>query len=60
MYERERVFRDATVALGTSVEDVLQAMRRPAGSAWQARRKLAAAALTAARSGPLPAGSPRG
>jgi hypothetical protein len=60
-YERERVFDDASVALGTRVQDVLQAMRRSAGPPWQARHKLAAAAaLAAARSGPLPAGVPHG
>jgi len=48
-YDRERVFRDATAALG--VEDIdafLHAMGRSIGPPWQAKQKLAAAAALAA------------
>ena len=48
-YDRERVFRDATAALG--VEDIdafLHAMGRSLGPPWQAKQKLAAAAALAA------------
>ena len=47
-YDRERVFRDATAALG--VEDIdafLHAMGRSIGPPWQAKQKLAAAAALA-------------
>jgi hypothetical protein len=49
-YDRERVFRDAAVALGD--EDIaafLQAMGRSIGPPWQAKHKLAAAAALAVR-----------
>ena len=48
-YDRERVFRDATAALG--VEDIdafLHAMGRSIGPPWQAKQKLAAATALAA------------
>jgi hypothetical protein len=48
-YERERVFRDASAALGREdIDDFLRAMGRSAGPPWQARHKLAAAAALAA------------
>jgi hypothetical protein len=48
-YDRERVFRDAAMALGREDVDVfLQAMGRSIGPPWQARHKLAAAAALAA------------
>jgi hypothetical protein len=48
-YDRERVFQEATVALGgKNVETVLQAMGRSIGPPWQAKHKLAAAAAIAA------------
>ena len=48
-YDRERVFREATVALGgKNVEVFLQAMGRSIGPPWQAKHKLAAAAALAA------------
>ena len=48
-YERERVFREAAVALGTEdIDAFLQAMGRPIGPPWQAKQKLAAAAALAA------------
>jgi len=44
-YERERVFRDATTALGDAdIDAFLRAMGRTAGPPWQAAHKLAAAA----------------
>ena len=51
-YERERVFRDAAVALGREdVDAVLHAMGRSSGPPWQAQHKLAAAAALAAMGG---------
>jgi hypothetical protein len=48
-YERERVFSDAAAALGgKDVNTFLSAMGRAAGSPWQAKHKLAAAAALAA------------
>jgi len=48
-YDRERVFQEATVALGgKNVEVFLQAMGRSIGPPWQAKHKLAAAAALAA------------
>jgi hypothetical protein len=48
-YDRERVFRDAAVALGREDIDVfLHAMGRSIGPPWQAKHKLAAAAALAA------------
>lgn len=48
-YDRERVFRDAALALGrTEVDAFLQAMGRSIGAPWQAKHKLAAAAAIAA------------
>jgi hypothetical protein len=52
-YERERVFRDAAVALGREdVEGVVSAMGRSIGPPGQARHKLAAAAALAATGRP--------
>ena len=52
-YDRERVFRDATAALGgEDVEAFLSAMGRSIGPPWQARHKLAAAAALAATGRP--------
>ena len=52
-YDRERVFRDAAVALGgEDIDAFLRAMGQRVGSPWQATHKLAAAAaLTAAMRG---------
>jgi hypothetical protein len=48
-YDRERVFQDATAALGgTDVDAFLRAMGRSIGPPWQAKHKLAAAAALAA------------
>jgi hypothetical protein len=48
-YDRERVFRDAAVVLGSEdVTDFLNAMGRSVGPPWQAKHKLAAAAALAA------------
>lgn len=48
-YDRDRVFRDASEALGRDdVDDLLRALGRAAGPPWQARHKLAAAAALAA------------
>jgi len=47
-YERERVFRDAALALGTDIDACLLAMGRSLGPPWQAKHKLAAAAAIAA------------
>ncbi|WP_224372963.1 hypothetical protein [Hyalangium versicolor] len=48
-YERERVFRDAAVALGREdIDAFLYAMGRSIGPPWQAQHKLAAAAALAA------------
>jgi hypothetical protein len=48
-YDRERVFHEATAALGgKDVEVFLQAMGRSIGPPWQAKHKLAAAAALAA------------
>ena len=48
-YDREQVFRDAAMVLGTKdVETFLNAMGRAIGPPWQARHKLAAAAAIAA------------
>ncbi|MBI3819463.1 MAG: hypothetical protein HY286_12275 [Planctomycetes bacterium] len=47
-YDRERVFRDAAVALGREdIDTVLHAMGRSIGPPWQAKHKLAAAAALA-------------
>lgn len=47
-YERERVFRDATAALGDEdIDAFLRAMGRAVGPPWQAGHKLAAAAALA-------------
>jgi hypothetical protein len=47
-YDRDRVFRDATLALGgKDVEAYLQEMGRSIGPPWQAKHKLAAAAALA-------------
>jgi len=43
-YERERVFLEATAALGRDIDAVLSAMGRSIGPPWQAQHKLAAAA----------------
>lgn len=48
-YDRERVFRDAAVALGREdIDAVLRAIGRSIGPPWQARHKLAAAAAIGA------------
>lgn len=48
-YDRERVFHEATAAIGgKDVEVFLQAMGRSIGPPWQAKHKLAAAAALAA------------
>jgi hypothetical protein len=48
-YDRERVFRDAAVALGgKDADDFLRTMGRLIGPPWQVKHKLAAAALAAA------------
>jgi hypothetical protein len=48
-YDRERVFRDAALALGRKdVDAFLRAMGRSIGPPWQARHKLATAAAIAA------------
>jgi hypothetical protein len=48
-YDRERVFRDAAVALGgKDIDNFLQVMGRSVGPPWQAKHKLAAAAALAA------------
>jgi hypothetical protein len=48
-YDRERVFREASAALGQKdVDAFLQALGRSIGPPWQARHKLAAAAALAA------------
>jgi hypothetical protein len=54
-YDRERVFRDAAVALGgEDIDAFLHAMGRSIGPPWQAKHKLAAAAaLAVARSCPI-------
>jgi hypothetical protein len=47
-YDRERVFRDAAVALGgEDIDAFLHAMGRSIGPPWQAKHKLAAAAALA-------------
>ena len=47
-YDRERVFRDAAVALGgEDIDAFLHAMGRAIGPPWQAKHKLAAAAALA-------------
>ena len=46
-YERERVFREAATVLGGDVDVFLQAMGDAAGPPWQAKHKLAAAAVLA-------------
>ena len=47
-YDRERVFRDAAVALGREdIDGFLHAMGRSIGPPWQAKHKLAAAAALA-------------
>ncbi|HVT33446.1 MAG TPA: hypothetical protein VHE32_12410 [Rhodanobacteraceae bacterium] len=47
-YDRERVFRDAAIALdGEDVDAFLAAMGRAIGPPWQAKQKLAAAAALA-------------
>jgi hypothetical protein len=51
-YDRERVFSEATAALGgQDVQAFLQAAGRAIGPPWQAKHKLAAAAALAARAG---------
>jgi hypothetical protein len=51
-YDRERVFREATAALGgKDVEAFLREMGRSAGPPWQAKHKLAAAAALVAGMG---------
>jgi hypothetical protein len=53
-YDRERIFREAAVALGREdVDAFLRAMGRAIGPPWQAKHKLAAAAAIAA-TGPGP------
>ena len=48
-YDRERVFRDASAALGgEDIDAFLHAMGRSIGPPWQAKHKLAAAAALAA------------
>ena len=47
-YDRERVFQDATAALGKDIHVFLQAMGKQVGPPWQAKHKLAAAAAIAA------------
>ena len=48
-YDRERVFREATAALGgKDIDAFLQAMGRSIGPPWQAKHKLATAAALAA------------
>jgi hypothetical protein len=50
-YDRERVFRDASAALGVEdIDALLRAMGKAVGSPWQARHKLAAAAAIAVKS----------
>jgi hypothetical protein len=52
-YDRERVVRDAAVALGgKDVNAFLHALGRSAGPPWQAKHKLAAAAALAAAAMP--------
>jgi hypothetical protein len=52
-YDRDRVFRDAAMALGREdVDAFLQAMGRSIGPPWQAKHKLAAAAALAAAANP--------
>jgi hypothetical protein len=46
-YDRERVFDDASAALGGDVNAFLRAMGRSIGPPWQAQHKLAAAAALA-------------
>jgi hypothetical protein len=46
-YDRDRVFRDATAALGRDVNAVLDAIGRSVGPPWQAKHKLAATAALA-------------
>ncbi|HTY93189.1 MAG TPA: hypothetical protein VMC02_04840 [Steroidobacteraceae bacterium] len=46
-YDRNRVFRDATAALGEDIETFLKSMGRTLGPPWQAGHKLAAAAAIA-------------
>ncbi|MEI9937344.1 MAG: hypothetical protein WDO69_08965 [Pseudomonadota bacterium] len=54
-YDRERVLRDAAVALGhEDVDAFLSAMGRALGPPWQAKHKLAAAAALAARASVSP------
>lgn len=51
-YDRERVFRDATAALGGDSFDVLlRSMGRSIGPPWQAAHKMAATAAFASASG---------
>lgn len=47
-YDGERVFQDATAAIGRDVDAVLRALGRAVGPPWQAKHKLAAAAALAA------------
>jgi hypothetical protein len=50
-YDRERVFRDASAALGGGdIDALLRAMGKAVGSPWQATHKLAAAAALAVKS----------
>lgn len=46
-YDRERVFAEASAALGRSVDGLLAALGRANGPPWQAKHKLAAAAALA-------------
>ncbi len=47
-YDRDRVFAEASEALGQDVDPFLRAMGKAIGPPWQARHKLAAAAALAA------------
>ena len=59
-YDRERVFRDASAALGgKDIEAFLRALGKSIGPPWQIPHKLAAAAAIAATSVPRTASSPR-
>jgi hypothetical protein len=54
-YDRERVFRDASAALGgKDIDAFLDAMGRSIGPPWQAKHKLAAAAALAAKGNSAP------
>lgn len=47
-YDRERVFPDASAAIGEDIDALLRAWGRTVGAPWQAKHKLAAAAALAA------------